>query len=110
MAGTGLAAVAFASDGTADVPAVAEPVIAALEAEGYVIEEVELEDGEIEIEAEKDGMEREITLAADTGAVMTDESEVDDDTGEVDDDANDNADDSPEEGADDADDTGADTD
>lgn len=67
-------------------------IIAALEAKGYTIEEIETEDGEIEVEVMLNGAEMEIEIAADTGAVteveMDDEDDSDDDDSDEDDDDN----------------------
>jgi len=43
---------------------------AALETEGFVVTEIESEDGEIEVEATLDGQEYEIGLSAETGEVL----------------------------------------
>jgi len=53
-----------------------EEIRAKLEAAGYVIDEIEREDGEIEVEATLDGQELEFVIAPDTGTVM--EMELDD--------------------------------
>ncbi len=50
-----------------------------LEAEGYTVLEIEVEDGEIEVEYEMDGQEFELTLAADTGQILEIEAEEDED-------------------------------
>jgi uncharacterized membrane protein YkoI len=52
---------------------------AAFEAEGYTVTEVEIEDGEIEVEYVEDGVEFEVTIAAETGLVSEIETEDDDD-------------------------------
>jgi hypothetical protein len=52
---------------------------AAFEAEGYSVTEVEIEDGEIEVEYVMDGKEYEVSIAADTGLVTDIEAEDDDD-------------------------------
>ncbi len=52
---------------------------AALEAQGYVVEEIEFEDGEIEVELSKDGVETELVLNKVDGTVTAIELEEDDD-------------------------------
>ncbi|MEM7295173.1 MAG: PepSY domain-containing protein [Pseudomonadota bacterium] len=62
---------------------------AALEAQGYTISEIEIEDGEIEAEVMLNGQELEIEVAADTGQVIevaADEDDDDDDDDDGDDD------------------------
>ncbi|MEM6666136.1 MAG: PepSY domain-containing protein [Pseudomonadota bacterium] len=51
----------------------------ALTAQGYTIEEIEREDGEIEVEAMLDGVEYEIEIDPETGAILEIELEDDDD-------------------------------
>ena len=51
----------------------------ALEAQGYQIEEIEFEDGEIEVELVKDGVETELVLSDTDGVVTAIELEEDDD-------------------------------
>ena len=51
---------------------------AALEAQGYVVEEIEFEDGEIEVELSKDGVETELVLNNVDGTVTAIELEEDD--------------------------------
>ena len=51
----------------------------ALEAQGYVIEEIEAEDGGFEVEAVLNGQSLEIYLDGETGAVTEMEAEDDDD-------------------------------
>lgn len=75
-----------------DVVGSEEEIRTALEAEGYAILEVERENGEIEVEASRDGTVFEFNFTEDTGEVIevTDESapeEEEDDTGETDDEA-----------------------
>lgn len=53
-------------------------ILTALEAQGYQVEEIEREDGEIEAEVMKDGVEYEITLAQDTGEILEIETDADD--------------------------------
>ncbi|MEW2919076.1 PepSY domain-containing protein [Ruegeria sp. ANG10] len=50
-----------------------------LEAQGYQIEEIEFEDGEIEVELSKDGVETELVLTETDGEVTAIEIEKDDD-------------------------------
>lgn len=52
---------------------------AALEGQGYQIEEIEFEDGEIEVELVKDGVETELVLSETDGVVTAIELEEDDD-------------------------------
>lgn len=56
----------------------ADTWVTQLEAEGYTQIEVEVEDGEIEIEGVLNGMEREIRLDEATGTVLSDEIEAED--------------------------------
>ena len=53
-------------------------ILTALEAQGYQVEEIEREDGEIEAEVMKDGVEYELTLAQDTGEILEIETDSDD--------------------------------
>ncbi|MEO1732342.1 MAG: PepSY domain-containing protein [Pseudomonadota bacterium] len=55
-----------------------EEIRAAVEAKGYVIEEIEREDGEIEVEVLIDGVETELTLAIVDGVLLDIETEGDD--------------------------------
>ncbi len=69
---------AFAALTEGDIVGTSEADIrAALAAEGYVVHEIETEDGEIEVEATRDGKTYEVELSSDTGAIL--EIEVDDD-------------------------------
>ncbi|NOD96834.1 hypothetical protein GS610_06390 [Ruegeria sp. HKCCD6228] len=52
---------------------------AALEAQGYQIEEIEIEGGKIEVELIKDGVETELVLSDTDGVVTAIELEEDDD-------------------------------
>ena len=71
---------ALAQIGVGDVLGTSEAdVRAALEAQGYTVMEVEIEDGEIEVEAMVDGQEVEFEVAADTGAILEVELEDEDD-------------------------------
>lgn len=82
-----LAAVAVAAPAAAleigDVLGVdAAAVRSALEAQGYVIEEIETDDDEIEVDAMLDGVEWEIEVSAADGSVLEierEDSEQDDD-------------------------------
>lgn len=65
-----------------------------LETAGYVVDEIELEDGELEAYATLDGVLYEIAVAADTGAILEIELEDEDDYAEDEDDDMDEADDS----------------
>lgn len=49
------------------------------EADGYTVLEIETEDGEIEVEYEKDGQVFEVSIAADTGLILEVELEDEDD-------------------------------
>lgn len=67
---------------------------AALEAKGYVVEEVELEDGEIEVAYRVDGIAYEAEIDPETGTIQELEAEAhddddDDDNGDDDDAEND---------------------
>ena len=57
----------------------------ALEDQGYVVEEFEVEDGEIEVEVALNGQEFEIEIDPATGAVLEIEAEDDDDDDDDDD-------------------------
>ena len=46
-----------------------DAIRAQLEQQGYAVEEIEREDGEIEVDVRKDGQEFEIVINAQTGAV-----------------------------------------
>ena len=71
---------ALAQIGVGDVLGTSEAdVRAALEAKGYQVMEVEIEDDEIEVEAMLDGLEFEFEIAVDTGAITEVELEDDDD-------------------------------
>ena len=56
-----------------------EEIRSKLEAEGYTVTEIEIEDGEIEVEYVVDGQEYEITMSGETGQVLEVELEDDDD-------------------------------
>ncbi|WP_372574940.1 PepSY domain-containing protein [Ruegeria jejuensis] len=51
----------------------------AMEAQGYVVEEIEFEDDEIEVELAKDGVETELVLSKSDGVVTAIEMEEEDD-------------------------------
>ncbi|MCL6285694.1 PepSY domain-containing protein [Ruegeria sp. 2012CJ41-6] len=51
----------------------------AMEAQGYVVEEIEVEDGKIEVELVKDGVETELVLSKSDGIVTAIEMEDEDD-------------------------------
>ncbi|RVT82837.1 PepSY domain-containing protein [Rhodobacteraceae bacterium CCMM004] len=70
-------AIAAVTQGTA-LPVDLDEMRAALATEGYTVTEIEVEDGEIEVEALFDGTEVELTLAAD-GTVLGVETEEEDD-------------------------------
>ncbi|WP_170762830.1 PepSY domain-containing protein [Ruegeria lacuscaerulensis] len=73
-------ALAFANVGLGDKLGTSEAEIrSALEAQGYQIEEIEFEDGEIEVELSKDGVETELVLTETDGVVTAIEIEEDDD-------------------------------
>lgn len=56
-----------------------EAIRASFEAEGYTVTEIEVEDGEIEVEYTADGQQYEVSIAAGTGLVTEIELEEDDD-------------------------------
>ena len=62
---------------------------AALEAKGFVIEEFEMDDKEIEVEASLDGMPYEIEVSNETGMVIEVALDDDDDDSDDDDDKSD---------------------
>ncbi len=71
---------ALANVGLGETLGTEEAVIrAALEAQGYVVEEIEFEDDEIEVELSKDGVETELVLNKANGTVTAIELEEDDD-------------------------------
>ena len=70
--------IAFAAVSVGDSLGTSDADIRAkLEAAGYTVNEIEREDGEIEVEAVRDGLPVEIEIASDTGMIV--EIEVDDD-------------------------------
>lgn len=70
--------VAFAQVNVGDTLGASEDAIrGALEAQGYAITEIEIEGGEIEVEASLDGTAYEFEVSAETGKVL--EIELDDD-------------------------------
>ncbi|WP_170349794.1 MULTISPECIES: PepSY domain-containing protein [Ruegeria] len=73
-------ALALANVGLGDKLGTSEAEIrSTLEAQGYQIEEIEFEDGEIEVELSKDGVETELVLTETDGEVTAIEIEKDDD-------------------------------
>ncbi len=73
-------ALAFAASAVGDVLGTSEAEIRAnLESQGYIVQKIEFEDGEIEVEAIFEGQEIEIELASNTGAIIEIETEDDDD-------------------------------
>ena len=94
IAGIALPSLALAAVSEGDLLGTTEAEIrAALTAQGYQIEEIEVEDGEIEVEALFDGMMMEIEVSTETGLVIEVEAEDDaDDEDEDDDDDDDNDD------------------
>ena len=73
-------ALALANVGLGDKLGTTEAEIrSTLEAQGYQIEEIEFEDGEIEVELSKDGVETELVLTETDGEVTAIEIEKDDD-------------------------------
>jgi len=68
-------------------------ITAALEAQGYAVEEFETENGGFEVEVMMNGQEIEIEIASDSGAVVEIESEDDEDDDSDDDDNDDDDDD-----------------
>ena len=72
-------ALAFAQFNVGDTLPTAEADLrAALESQGYQIDEIEMEDDEIEVEAMLDGVEYELVLSAATGQVIEIELEDED--------------------------------
>ena len=59
---------------------------AALEARGYVVEEIEAERGEVDVDVVQDGVEYDIDVSAETGEIIEIELEDDDDEDDDDDD------------------------
>ncbi|MBW4709766.1 PepSY domain-containing protein [Roseobacter sp. YSTF-M11] len=81
LAGLIVPGAVFAQIGVGDALGASEAdVRAALKAQGYVITEVELEDGEIEVEATRDGKAYEIEVSAETGIVLEIELDDEDDS------------------------------
>lgn len=71
---------ALANVGIGDKLGTSEAEIrATLEAQGYELEEIEFEDGEIEVEFTKGGVETELVLNQSDGVVKAIEMEVEDD-------------------------------
>lgn len=77
LAGLLVPGVALAQINAGDTMGVTDAeILSTLEAEGYQVIEIEMEDGEIEVEAVRDGQMFEIEIAADTGLIL--EIELDD--------------------------------
>ena len=77
LAGLLVPGVALAQINAGDTMGVTDAeILSTLEAEGYRVIEIEMEDGEIEVEAVRDGQMFEIEIAADTGLIL--EIELDD--------------------------------
>ena len=73
-------AIALAEIAPGDVVGITDDEISAvLTAQGYVIDEIEREDGELEVEATLEGVEYELKLDAATGEVLEVEAEDTDD-------------------------------
>lgn len=73
-------AIAAAQFGLGDTIGTSDAEIhAAMEAQGYVVQEIEHEDGEIEVEVMIDGVETELVLSAVDGTLLEIETEDDDD-------------------------------
>lgn len=71
-------ALAMANITVGDTLGTDEAVIrAAMEAQGYVVREIEFEHGKIEVEVYKDGVETELTLSAANGVITGIELEND---------------------------------
>lgn len=88
IAGVVLPSLAFAAVSVGDTIGVSdEDIREALTAQGYTIEEIEREAGEIEVEVMLNGQEFEIELDAETGMVV--EVELEDDKDDSDDDKDD---------------------
>ena len=72
----GIAFTASASDdNTANSPLSQAEVASIMEAAGYSFTEFEFEDGEIEAEGTKDGVEWEVVIDAATGKIVSDEQD-----------------------------------
>jgi hypothetical protein len=61
------------------MPTTEEALRAQLTGQGYVVEEVEIDDGMLEVEATKDGVEFELVIKPNTGEIIKIEQEPDDD-------------------------------
>lgn len=73
------AALLGATIATAAAAGPVEDLIAQLRADGYSKIDIETEGKVVEIEAEKDGQDREILIHAETGEILSDKLEEDDD-------------------------------
>jgi uncharacterized membrane protein YkoI len=61
------------------MPSTEDALRAALSGQGYVVEEIEIDDGMLEVEVTKDGIEYELVIKPDTGELVEIEQERDDD-------------------------------
>ena len=61
------------------LPSTEEALRAELSGQDFVVEEVEIDDGMLEVEATKDGIEYELVIKPDTGEIVEIEQERDDD-------------------------------
>ena len=81
LAGLLVPGVALARINVGDTMGVTDAeILSTLEAEGYRVLEIEMEDGEIEVEAIRDGQMFEIEIAADTGLILEIELDDEDDS------------------------------
>lgn len=81
LAGLLVPGVALAQINVGDTMGVTDAeILSTLEAEGYRVLEIEMEDGEIEVEAIRDGQMFEIEIAADTGLILEIELDDEDDS------------------------------
>ena len=83
---------------------------AALQAQGYSAAEIEIEDGEIEIDAMRGGQSYEIEVSPETGLVLAFQAEDEDDDDEDEDEEEDEHDDDQDDDDDDDDDDESDDD
>ena len=106
LAGLLIPGAAFSDISKGDVLGVsADAITAAVEAQGYSGAKVEVEDGEIEVEAFLNGQEYEIEVSSETGEVLAVYRDDDDhDDNDDDDDDDDDGADDYDDGDDDADD------
>ena len=81
LAGLLVPGVALAQINVGDtMPVENAEILSMLEADGYRVLEIETEDGEIEVEAVRDGQTFEIEIAADTGMILEIELDDEDDS------------------------------